>query len=426
MMFTFPNLRRRYGHRVPGLLGFGALAYAAVRIAATLVSDVLNGEAKTDWVPLYTVGTLVRTGDGDRLFDRAAQAGVQLRLFGVTGDLNLFQQPPSVAYIVAPLTLLSFKASYFVWLGVNLAFAAALLFVMWRFLEPMPRSQRRYFVLASALSAPVAFLLFMGQTDLLVLSAILGSGGMLSRDRPGWAGALLAGSLLKPHFTVSVVVLLAVRREWKALGAFAVTGAVVLGFPFLIEGPRLVSTYSALVSEFLSASPDVQVNQEEMVNLRGTMTSVYGGSALVWAIPLAATAVVAVALAVRQWLDEGGIGAQTWAVALVLPLICAPHVHFHSLVFLLAGATLYARSMAVHGREVKITYVVVAHLVVIVLWGLSGEVIGLLSIAVIAFFFACLYAWPGARDRRQRDASHAGRRLGSMGTGSTSTQPATD
>jgi hypothetical protein len=389
------------------LVALGLLAI--VMLGMVGLTLVWMGGRGTDWGAFYAAGMIVRTGDAANLYDSALQAATQAQLFGPSDQENAFPLPAFFAFAIAPLTALPFSASYAVWFALNVAIVAGLAMAASRYLAPMPSYARRVYIAAAVLSTPVAAAVAQGQLDLLVLASMLTSWWLLSRGHRVAAGLVLAIALVKPHFVLAPLLLLALNREWRTLAAFVAVASVLLLFPVMLTSPELLLDQARLVGSYPGSADEHSVNARSMANLRGTVTSLYASaSPLLWGPPLLAAAAMAMMLAVSRWRRLPAVHPQAWALAFVLPVIYSPHVHFHSLVLVLAAVTLWARSRVDAGQPPQATRVVMCHLVLTMLWLLSASSVGLVSLAVLAAFAVCYAEWPQAPLRlpRRRARSH--------------------
>jgi hypothetical protein len=387
------------------VLAGGAVALQAL-IGAIVLSSVARGEAIGDWVAFYAAGTIVAEGGGSHLYDAAAQHATQAALFGPEAVLNYFPLPPFAAYIFAPFASLSFGASYFAWLAINVATLGVLLVTCWRWLGESASPLRLPFVLLAGVSLPVLSVLMLGQVDLFVVVSFAGCFILLRRDRPVAAGAALALALLKPHLVLAPLLMLAVRREWRALGAFAAAGVTLVVLPALLLGPATLVEWARGMASYPAESTERQINAAMMVNVRGAAVSLTGSeSAWLWAPPLALVAGIAIVAAVRAWRRQPATDPHAWAFAFALPLMYSPHLHAQTLVLLVAAAACYlaadARSGATRVRE---DHLLVGFVLLTALWLLGLAGVALLFVPVLATFTAIGRAWPRTASRRPEEA----------------------
>jgi hypothetical protein len=397
-LLTAPGAQTRGSGFAPVLaaLAIGiVLVHAAA--AAIVLGTVARGEAIGDWVSFYAAGTMARTGDAGYLYDPSVRDAVQRALFGEGVRTIAFPQPAFFAYAVAPLSNASFAASFFAWLALNVAVTTMLARAAWRHLAGVTRATRVAIVLCASLSTPVVDTLLLGQLDLLVLAGVIGCYALMQRERKFAAGAALSLTLLKPQVTAAVVLLLLVKREWRVLTGFAWEGVVLLLVPAVLLGPHILIDQARLIASMPGETNGQAVMAGMMVNVRGGIVSVSGiSNPWAWAPPLAVIAVVSLWAAVRAWRERTALDAQSWAIALALPLLCSPHVHMQTMVLLVAAGVLYARAAADAGQQIGIEPVLAAYVGVGAFWLLSVAGVSLMFAPVLVAFAVIVRGWPEA------------------------------
>jgi hypothetical protein len=374
-------------------VGF-VLIMDAVAIASVAIL-MSRGHIVGDWISFYTGGTLVRTGSAAHLYDASAQAAVQHQLFGSAVKTMGYPLPVFVAFLFAPLTRLSFVASYLVWLAINLALMGVLLGLSWRWLERVPLALRAVF-LVCAVSVTALEVLMQGQVDLFVLAGFAGCYAMLRADRPFTAGSVLTLALCKPHLAVAVLLLLLVKRQWRAIAGFVAVGVPLLFGPALLVGPHLLVDQVRLVLSYTNTATAYDVSAAMMINIRGTVTSLTGSSnVLLWLPLLVLIAAVAFYVAVRIWITRPTLHPQSWALAFTLPLLYSPHVHVQSLVLLIAAAGLYlADSQSSAHPVANIKSVLYPLIALTLLWSINLSGVSLIAFLVMGAYALFSQRWP--------------------------------
>lgn len=378
------------------VLALGALFVDAIA-TITVLAYVWRGEVLTDWPAFYSAGTLVRTGDAAHLYDASVQAATQQRLFSAGFEPFGYALPAFAAFAFAPLSRLSFAQSYFVWLAINLALLGVLVWLSWSWLSELPAALRAVF-LASATSIAVLVAVLAGQVDLFVLSGFAGCYALLRSGRPLAGGSLLALALVKPHLAIALLLLMLVKRQWRALGGFAAVGAPLLVVPPLLSGPALLADQARLLVSYTNSDTAYRVNAESMINIRGAVSSVTGSSDVwLWLPLLVVIAAVALYVAVRVWLELPALHPQSWALAFALPLLYSPHVHVQTIVLLLGATALFLaadRSSAQPRADVQ--HVLLAFVAFTVIWMVSFAGVALMAFAVMGTYALFVRGWPAS------------------------------
>jgi hypothetical protein len=359
-------------------------------VTALVLSHLARGQILSDWLSFYTAGELVRTGQAAQLYDASVQVATQQRLFGADVIPMGYPLPAFAALLFAPFSKLSFEQSYLVWLTIDAAALALLVRLGWGWLAPASTRVRAAF-LASAATLSFVIVALNAQVDLFVVLGLVGCYALLRGEKPYAAGAVLSIALLKPHLVAAVVLLLLVKREWRALGAFTATGGPLLIVPALIMSPRLFIAQSRLLLSYTQSASEHRVRAETMINIRGPVAALSGSSNVwLWLPLLVAIAAVALYVALRVWRERPVLDAQSWALAFVLPLLYSPHMHFQSIVLLFAGAGLYVRSEA----RVTVEHVLAAFVAVNALWLLTVASVPMAAFVVMGAYALFATRWP--------------------------------
>lgn len=372
----------------------GVVAVHALLVWSVL-SMVARGRAIGDWVSFYAAGTIVREGDGRHLFDVATQSAMQRTLFGDDAVLNFFPLPAFMAMVFAPLSSMSFGDSYFAWLAFNCGLLIVLALLAWRYLEPLPTQARALVTSCLACSLPVVNLLLLGQVDLLVVAGFAGCFALLGKRQPALAGAVLALALVKPHLVAAPLLLLVLRREWRALAGFGAVAAPLVLLPALMLGPETLLDQIALLQAQSSAASEGRVNPEMMANMRGLIVSVTRvTSPWVWAPPTLIAGVAAIVAASLSWRRMSVTEPHAWAIACLSPLVYSPHLHVHALALGAMAFCLYVRARFDAGGQISATRVVLCFAGATVLWIVSVAGVSLLGLAVLGGFVMTVREWP--------------------------------
>lgn len=147
--------------------------------------------------------------------------------------------PPPMYFLVRPLRSLSFVTSYVVW---ELTFLALFLITI----RSLWRDGRALFF--AACSPAVLLAIITGQTGLLTASLIALFAA--NADRRAWLAGIAAAVLtVKPQFGILLPVALLARRNWRALGASAVSVVALILASALAFGFEL---WQAFANELLA------------------------------------------------------------------------------------------------------------------------------------------------------------------------------
>src|SRR5262249_55241732 len=104
----------------------------------------------------------------------------------------------------------------------------------------------------------------VGQYTLVILGLLAGALWALERERPYLSGILFAAALAKPTIAAPFVLILVVRREWRALfsmGAFALASSAVT-YMIVRTGPVEMLYQLSLVGQYLATEGGISLTRE--------------------------------------------------------------------------------------------------------------------------------------------------------------------
>jgi hypothetical protein len=178
------------------------------------------------------------------------------------GRVMPFANPPLLAWLVVPLTVLPAAAALAIWV----ALLAGALLVTWWLLAPGRWPERVFYLILAVGLYPFVEALKLGQVTPLIVVAIAASFRLWQSGSPGWAGLALAPLALKPQVALLLPFALLAAREWRLVASWAMATAVlatvcvaVLGLDGLREysqALQLVRTLPELPSLTLFAQLD--------------------------------------------------------------------------------------------------------------------------------------------------------------------------
>ena len=221
----------------------------------------------------------------DQIYDLDVQRAVEERLFAehypedYFFTLGPFFRPAYYKAILTPLAQLPFWTAYWVWSALQiLSMAGAILLLSRRFgFEPS-------LAVLLPLCLPAWAALSWGQDFWLVFFLVCASLELAMRKRDGWAGVVLALSLVKWNVLLLLPVTLAAKKRWRMLGAFCAAALAEVGVTFALIGRKGFEDYFVAIQD-----PSAEAFRFTMPSLRGLLLNI--------GLPDAAIAVVLLAAA---------------------------------------------------------------------------------------------------------------------------------
>ncbi|TMD42889.1 MAG: DUF2029 domain-containing protein [Chloroflexi bacterium] len=146
--------------------------------------------------------------------------------------LQPYLNPPLVAWLVMPLSFLSYPVALAAWSGL----LAAGGWLVWKLTAPGARAAKLAYGL-SALGLYVVFLSFrLGNVTWLALASLAASYWLLRQNRVSLAGIALAGLAVKPQVALLVPLALLAAGYWRTFLAWAATTIPIAALSLLVMG----------------------------------------------------------------------------------------------------------------------------------------------------------------------------------------------
>ena len=285
-----------------------------------------------------------------------------------------FVNPPAYALLYAPLAHLPYIVAGL----LSLAIMTALLLLAVEY-GRRPFGLPRPLAFLGALAwAPAALGVVSGQTSALSLCLVVAVMAGLGRSTPRGsvaAGLAVAALAYKPQLAVPLLLLLLVRRDWRALlASMAGVGVLYLGSVAATGGNwGWPADWLATIQAY--AGPDFAQNGWQVVGLVGMATRigipaaayVAGGLLTIWLLPK-----------LRSWRAHEAV-----ALACALGLMASPHALVYDATLLLPALAM----LTSHRREIVTLYLMAAIWPAAVLLGWQPLAIG---VAAVPLMLACV------------------------------------
>ena len=232
-------LDRAYrAHRAWVDRGIALGALAVVAWALYLDVAIRNDPISVDFHTYVAAAQVGLKHGWAHIYDQGLVAVEQHRL-APAERVQPFISPPTVAFLVAPLTMLPLDQAYVVWAVLTfLAFAVAMV------LCATSRGVGRWVAAVGAL-APwwVMHAVNVGQVVLLVAAGAVVGWRLLRDRRDELAGIAFASVLLKPNTAVLVPLALLFATRYRALAAWVATAGVIALVTLALLGPSGLTSY---------------------------------------------------------------------------------------------------------------------------------------------------------------------------------------
>jgi len=218
------------------ILGATVLAASITVMVALGVCGVGHGgETHLDTPILYAAGEYWQAGGS------AYTRNVVPHVSGAIGDTldrYTFAYPPQSAPLFLLLAIGSAETANTIMTIFNLVSLAALAYLTVRLAEPDDSEMQHWIIPALVIgNLSTVFVVWMGQTTLIMTAALAGAWYYARRGEPIVAGIFLAVATMKPPLSLFVVAWFVLEREWKVLGTMTVAILVMASIPMYQSGP---------------------------------------------------------------------------------------------------------------------------------------------------------------------------------------------
>lgn len=267
----------------------------------------------------YLAAAMVGLQQGwSHLYDQTLVAAAQKSL---VADLwtQPFLSPPTVAWLVAPLTLFPYWAAFGIWAVFTFAaFAAALGG------SGVSSGMNRWIAVIGAL-APwwVVHATYLGQVVPLVAAGVVVAWRFVRDDREVAAGLWLAVIFLKPNVAILVPFVLLAAGRYRVLAAWLGAGGILAVVALVLIGPHGLSVYLGQLRAPLPSGADA-------LTLKGALGAT-GITAAILRVLIVGTVLV------TAYKLRGSPGLVV-PIGIVGSLIVSPYLHASDLCLLSAAA----------------------------------------------------------------------------------------
>jgi alpha-1,2-mannosyltransferase len=278
---------------------------------SVLAPSLIRSAWHDDFLCWYIGAKLAWSGDFHHMYDPAVQWSVQQKVLPEEPILSVFPRPPFFAALVAPLSALSYRNAFIVWLAIQIALLVTCFFWAWRKFGDDA-------LVWGALSGPAFFGIACGQDTSLLLALALAGYVLADRGQDRLAGVVWGLMLIKFNLVLALPLAMLATRRWRMLQGFSLVASAFAAFSALVLGSDGLRLYFQMLSS--SAFPKLNPTPGLMINLQSLAAHLgINGAAFFAPATIAVLALGWVALRpapLWRWLS----------VALVVSLLVAPHV----------------------------------------------------------------------------------------------------
>ena len=316
-----------------------------------------NGKLKgTDFLHLYTLGSLAVAHRGADLYDINAQAALaSQRVPEAAGIRYLPLYPPQVSIFFAPLAHLSYGWALILWWSLSGVIYASCCYSVWRACQNLREFGGTIALLALALPA-FFHLIAWGQTSAIALACFTGMFFLL-RDRHEFLAGLVLGCMIfKPQLALAAVIVFISIGAWKVVAGAALSAAAQLSIGVLYYGIEPFCQWMRMLRNVRALLPLLEPKPYQTHSLRTFWSMLVPRPALSLALYTLSAAIV-LGLTIACWRRSPTVPLSLRYSALLLAsVLLAPHLTVYDLVilapaFILLADWLVAQPLAPSTRQ---------------------------------------------------------------------------
>jgi len=294
-----------------------------------------NGNIKgTDFLHLYTLGSLAVAHRGADLYDMNAQAALAAE--GVpeaTGVLYLPLYPPQVSLFFLPMAHLSYGGALILWWICSVAVYGVCCYSVWRACPNLREYGGTVALLAVAFPA-FFHLIAWGQTSAGALACFTLMFFLLRDRREFLAGLVLGCLIFKPQLGLAAAIVFASIGAWKTLLGAVLSAAGQLSLGVLYYGMEPLERWVHVLRNVRTVLPLLEPKLYQTHSLR-TFWSMLVSWPEVSLILYVVSAAVALGLTIACWKRSSTLPLPLQYSALLLTtVLVAPHLTVYDLVIL--------------------------------------------------------------------------------------------
>jgi hypothetical protein len=304
----------------------------------------------TDFLHLYTLGSLAAKQDGADLYDMNAQAALAARHMPAAAGLHYLPlYPPQVSIFFAPLAQLPYGWALAVWWAFSAAIYGMCCYYLWRACPDL----REYgaLVALAAVAFPGFFhLIAWGQTSALALVCFTLTFFLLLDRRQFFAGLVLGCLVFKPQLGLAAGVVFLVIGAWKILLGAALSAAAQLSIGVLYYGVDPLRRWAHQMLHVGQVLPLLEPRPYQTHCLRTFWSMLIPWPNLSFGLYFVSAAVV-LGAAVACWKRKSAPLALRYSSLLLATVLVAPHLTVYDLVILAPAFLLLADWLVRRSRQ---------------------------------------------------------------------------
>jgi|HubBroStandDraft_4_1064222.scaffolds.fasta_scaffold06939_5 hypothetical protein len=302
-----------------------------------------NGNLKgTDFLHLYTLGSLAAAHRGSDLYDINAQAALAAQCVPEAAGIRYLPlYPPQVSIFFAPLAHFSYGAALILWWGCSAIVYAICCYSLWLACPNLRRHGATVILLA--LAFPAFFnMIAWGQTSAVALACFTGMFFLLRDRREFLAGLALGCLIFKPQLGLAAAVLFVWLGAWKIVTGATLSAAAQLSAGAFYYGMEPLRRWLEMLRNVRAILPLLEPKPYQTHSLRTFWSMLVPWHSPAFALYFLSAAAV-LGLTIACWKRKPTVPLSLrYSSLLLATVLVAPHLTVYDLVILAPAFILLA------------------------------------------------------------------------------------
>jgi hypothetical protein len=294
----------------------------------------------TDFLHLYTLGSIAQSHLGSALYDTTAQTlllAERVPEAAHTSYLPLYG--PQVSLLFAPFAAVPYGVALAAWWLVTAAIYGLCVLAIWRTCPHLHEYGGLIGLLA--VGYPAFFhLIAWGQTSALALACLTGTYLLLRSERWFAAGLVLGCLAFKPQLGLAMGCVFLLTRAWRVIIGALLTGTAQILVGWLYYGTATMQEYVRHTLQIPQVLAQLEPRIYQTHSLRTFWEMLIGWPGLALGL-YAISALIVLALTVRCWTSSLPLGLR-YSALLLASVLVSPHLTVYDLVILAPALLLTA------------------------------------------------------------------------------------
>jgi hypothetical protein len=286
----------------------------------------------TDFLHLYTLGSLALAHRGDDLYSLRAQSQlIAQRVPAASGIRYLPLYPPQVSIFFAPFASLSYPWALILWLTLSTLIYGACCYTVWRACPNL--HNYKLTVLILAMGFPASWhLIAWGQTSALALACFTLAFFALRTHHDCFAGLAFGCLIFKPQLALAAALVFVFTPNWRVIGGALLSASAQVSAACLYYGPAPFREWTRMLLGIPSLLPQLEPRLYQTHSLRTFWTMLTPWPAVSLAFYLL-TALIVFGLTVIGWRSQLPLSLR-YSALLLATVLLSPHLTVYDLVIL--------------------------------------------------------------------------------------------